>query len=152
MQIRNLLPEDYPAADALMQQLHQIHLQNRPDLFRPFLHPYTRGKFVEMTADSGHICLAAVEDAQIVGICLVSIRTRSNMVDMLSAYVDDLVVNPAYQRRGIAAALLEEVQTRAKAKGAQRLDLMVWSFNKSALRFYQALGMTPQRYILEKEL
>lgn len=152
MQIRNLLPEDYPAADALMQQLHQIHLQNRPDLFRPFPHPYTREKFVEITADSSHICLAAVEDAQIVGICLVSIRTRSNMVDMLSAYVDDLVVNPAYQRRGIAAALLEEVQTRAKAKGAQRLDLMVWSFNESALRFYQALGMTPQRYILEKEL
>lgn len=29
---------------------------------------------------------------------------------------------------------------------------MVWDFNHSTIDFYRAMGMTPQRYILEKNL
>lgn len=29
---------------------------------------------------------------------------------------------------------------------------MVWDFNHSTIDFYRAMGMTPQQYILEKNL
>ena len=57
-----------------------------------------------------------------------------------------------YRRRGIAKGLFEKMQFLAKQKGAVRVDLMVWEFNKEAIQLYEALGMTPQRYILEKNI
>jgi GNAT superfamily N-acetyltransferase len=52
----------------------------------------------------------------------------------------------------VATALFRAAEEAAKAGGALRLDLMVWDFNRDAMAFYQAMGMTPQRYILEKKL
>jgi ribosomal protein S18 acetylase RimI-like enzyme len=74
------------------------------------------------------------------------------MVSLPIAYMDDLVVDEAFRHRGIARALFQASERRAKALGAQRLDLMVWSFNENARQFYAAQGMTPQRYIYEKAL
>ena len=98
------------------------------------------------------ITLAAEEEDRIVGLCIVVIKHRSGMVNMKTAYVDDLVVDQSYQRRGIARSLFQEAEERAKALGAERMDLTVWSFNENALKFYQSIGMVPQRYILEKPL
>jgi hypothetical protein len=36
--------------------------------------------------------------------------------------------------------------------GAERLDLMVWDFNEDARKFYEKMGMKPQRYIYESKL
>jgi len=44
------------------------------------------------------------------------------------------------------------MEQKAKELGATRIDLMVWEFNESAQELYRSLGMTPQRYILEKLL
>lgn len=49
----------------------------------------------------------------------------------------------------IISILAEE---EAKARGAKRLDLMLWAFNESAAGFYEEMGMKTQRYILEKAL
>ena len=35
MNIRPLIPEDYPVIDSYMQELHDLHVQGRPDLFIP---------------------------------------------------------------------------------------------------------------------
>ena len=32
MNIRLLIPEDYPVIDSYMQELHDLHVQGRPDL------------------------------------------------------------------------------------------------------------------------
>jgi len=40
----------------------------------------------------------------------------------------------------------------AKEKGAVRIDLMVWNFNKDAIEFYKSMGMDVQRFVLEKQL
>lgn len=91
MNIRPLIPEDYPVIDSYMQKLHDLHVQGRPDLFIPASHIYSEADFHEM-------------------------------------------------------------EQRAKELGAKRIDLMVWEFNESAQELYRSLGMTPQRYILEKLL
>ena len=56
------------------------------------------------------------------------------------------------QSNGIAAKLFAEVEHWAKEMGAARLDLYTWDFNKDALAMYHAMGMTAQRYVLEKKL
>jgi ribosomal protein S18 acetylase RimI-like enzyme len=152
MLIRNIRPDDYEAVDHLMQQLHKVHVDGRPDLFTPLEHPYSKEEFEKLVDDDKAISIAAEENHMVIGICFVSIRDKSGMVSMKTAYMDDLVVAKEYQHRGIARALFVEAEKQAKELGAVRMDLMVWSFNESARKLYETLGMTPQRYIFEKKL
>lgn len=152
MTIRDMKLEDYDAVDTLMQQLHKIHVNGRPDLYVEMEHPYSKEELTEKIYNKEVIALAAEEENRIVGLCIVVIRHRSGMVNMKTAYVDDLVVDQSYQHRGIAKSLFQKAEERAKALGAERMDLTVWSFNENALKFYQSIGMVPQRYILEKPL
>lgn len=47
MKIRPMTAADYAEVDRLMQQVHQLHLQARPDLFIPLEHPYSRENFAD---------------------------------------------------------------------------------------------------------
>ena len=79
-------------------------------------------------------------------------KEKSGMKEGTTAYIDDLFVNPDFRRQGIGKLLFLKAQTLAKHKGASRIDLMVWAFNRSALDFYHSLGLCEQRFILEKNL
>ena len=152
MLIRCIRKDDYNEVDRLMKQLHKIHVNGRPDVYIDLEHPYSKEDFEKLVDNEEVISIAAEEKGVVVGICFVSMRNKSGMVTMRTAYMDDLVVDENFQRRGIARKLFAEAEKRAKALGAERLDLMVWSFNESAKNLYESLGMKPQRYIYEKEL
>ena len=72
--------------------------------------------------------------------------------DVKTVCLDNIYILPAYRRKGVAARLFAEVESWAKEQGAIRLDLHTGGFNKSAIALYQAMGMTPQRYVFEKKL
>lgn len=152
MIIRDIKISDYKGIDKLMQQVHSLHVENRPDLYVDIEYPYTLGEFAEIVENKDIISVLAEEDNEIVGLCIVTIKNKSGMVEKKIAYMDDLCVDERFRGQGIGKKLFNFVSNKAKEKGAKRLDLMVWSFNKKALSFYEELGMTPQRYILEKEI
>ena len=130
MNIRLLIPEDYPVIDSYMQELHDLHVQGRPDLFIPASHIYSEADFREITTDGNHIALAMTDDHFIVGFIITALRTKSNMVTgTLIAYVDDMFVHPSYRGQKIATTLFHKMERRAKKLGATRIDLSVWEFN-----------------------
>lgn len=152
LHIRSMTPADYPAVDAMMSSLHQLHVDARPDLYRAVAHIYPEEMFLEKIADPNMICLIAEADGSPAGLCFVEMRFRTCMQKMVSAYMDDLYVCPEHRRRGVATGIFREAERLARARGAVRLDLMVWAFNAEAIRFYESLGMTLQRAIYEMPL
>lgn len=152
MIIRNMEVIDYKAIDKLMQQVYSLHVENRPDLYVALEHPLSINDFEELVQNNDVISVVAEENGGVIGLCIVSIRTKSGMIDKKIAYMDDLCVDESFRGQGIGKKLFSFASNMAKKKGAKRLDLMVWSFNNKALNFYEELGMKPQRYIFEKEL
>ena len=152
MRIRAMLPEDFPAVSAMMDDLHALHVAGRPDLYVPMSPIYPESVYLEKLNSPDMLCLIAEEEDAPAGLCFVEMRKRTCMRNIPSAYVDDMYVAPAFRRQGVATALFRQAEKLAKAKGAVRLDLMVWNFNREALAFYESLGMKPQRYILELPL
>lgn len=155
MTLRNITAEDYSAFLALFQALDDFHVENRPDYFvhRSREETYPRDAFEATLADPDCLLLGAFDGDRLVGMVRATLLHESGMVkDLRIARLDDIYVVPTHRRQGTGAALLDAAEHWARQQEAVRLDLHVWSFNRDALALYQAQGMTPQRYVLEKAL
>jgi diamine N-acetyltransferase len=58
-------------------------------------------------------------------------------------YLHHISVKPAYQRRGVAGALIKALRAAADERAVSVLALDVWSFNNRARRFFARNGFTP---------
>ena len=152
MQIRNMVLNDYNEVDRLMAQVHQLHVNGRPDLYIDVEHIYSFDQFKEMVENEDMITILAEENDKVIGICMVSMRARTCMVKRRTAYMEDLCVDEACRGKGIGKKLFSYAKDQAVKMGAERLDLMVWDFNENARKFYESMGMKPQRYIYETML
>jgi ribosomal protein S18 acetylase RimI-like enzyme len=77
--------------------------------------------------------LVAEVGGQIIGSVLGGFDGRRGMVYHLA-------VEPSYRKRGIGALLMQELETRLKAKGCIRSYLLVTRDNLDAIRFYENTG------------
>jgi len=79
------------------------------------------------------LCLVAEIDGQVAG-------------DMISRILDEkaelasLATHPAYRRRGVGSALLDETVRRVKAYGIGHIDLEVRKTNLAGLSFWKEMG------------
>lgn len=70
-----------------------------------------------------------------------------------TAFVDELYVAPAAQRRGLATSALAEVESRARHLGLRALHLEVEHENASAERLYERVGFEHhRRHLMTKVL
>ncbi|MBQ5869084.1 MAG: GNAT family N-acetyltransferase, partial [Lachnospiraceae bacterium] len=61
MQIRNMTLNDYNEVDRLMAQVHQLHVNGRPDLYIDVDHIYSYEQFKEMVENEDMITILAEE-------------------------------------------------------------------------------------------
>lgn len=155
MEIRKLAESDYYQVIEIYTQLDEFHVQGRPDCFvhREKDKIYPKDAFVHDLAYPGGLELGAFDNELLVGIVRATLWEESDMrKDLKTVCLDNIYVLPTCRRRGIAAKLFAEVEAWAKEQGAIRLELHTWDFNKGAIAMYEAVGMTPQRYVFEKKL
>lgn len=106
-----------------------------------------------MCDDPHEIMLCAVRDGKILGLARTVMRGNAGdavTLPRVRAVMEELAVLP--QAQGIGMALLYASEAEAKRRGTESLELMVWSFNKSAMRFYESAGMTVRSLVMEKKL
>ena len=60
--------------------------------------------------------------------------------DVREIYIDELYVEPAYRRRGLGRALVEEVALWAKSEGAHRLRAGALGANGEGRTFWERVG------------
>lgn len=155
MEIRKLIESDYDMVAELYKELDEMHVQARPDYFvhRDKDKNYPKDAFVHNLSYPGGLELGAFDNEQLVGVVSATLWEESGMrKDLKTVCLDNIYVLPSHRRSGVATKLFAEVELWAKEQGAIRLDLYTWDFNKSAIAMYQAMGMTPQRYVFEKKL
>ena len=152
MEIRDMESKDYPEIDRLMKELHELHVQGRPDLYTELEHPYSQEEFEKIVNDPETIAIVSQEEGKVTGLCIGTLRKKSGMVEMRTLYMDDLVVDRDYRGKGIASQLYREMEERGRKAGAKRLDLMVWKFNERARRFYEKIGLKVQKIGMEQIL
>ncbi|MCH9813794.1 MAG: GNAT family N-acetyltransferase [Epsilonproteobacteria bacterium] len=89
----------------------------------------------------GDIFVAKVEGKIVAMVNL--LYTLSTALGGKVALLEDMIVHPAYQGRGIGSTLIDETMREAQKAGCQRITLLSDDDNHSAHRFYQKSGFSP---------
>jgi len=107
------------------------------DVFDEPLKPAALTAFVNAP---GHAMFVAIDGVRVVGQARGLIQHQPDTSPVL--YIDNLGVNPAHQRRGIATRLVAALRAWAKEHGATTVWVATETDNDQAKAFYAALGLT----------
>ena len=67
-------------------------------------------------------------------------------------FIEDIVVDKNYRRKGIGKKLYYFLKEQASKENIDAIELNVWAFNESAIKFYESLGMSVKNMKLEQVL
>ena len=143
--IRALRKEDYSDIFELEKQVHRIHYANRPDLYNDVSDLFPIDYYESIIDSKNNISMGIEEDERVVAIILSEIKETSNISIIKKrkyCYIDDIVVDENYRRKGYARKLFEVLKDKLRELNIGDIELTVWPFNKEALAFYESLGMS----------
>lgn len=139
--IRKLVENDYDEISKLVDQVHEIHLKARPDIYNDVSPlPYT---FFIKVLDSNYNFVYE-EDGKILGLVMGEVQDSSNIPlikKRRALFINDIVVDKEARGRGIGTKLYNQVKDIALSSGLDAVELNVWAFNEDAIAFYTKLGL-----------
>ena len=153
MEIRRAKEQDMDGINKLLLQVCLVHHRGRPDLFKYGAKKYTDEELKAIIHDDDRPIFTAVdEDGTVLGyaFCIFQQQINNNILtDIKTLYIDDLCVDENIRGKHIGSKLYEYVLAYAKESGCYNVTLNVWSCNESAMKFYQACGLKPQKVGME---
>ncbi|MDD4689455.1 MAG: GNAT family N-acetyltransferase [Eubacteriales bacterium] len=155
MIIRRAENRDLNGINNLLRQVLMVHHEGRPDIFKSYGKKYTDEQLISIIADDSSPIFVADDDGEIVGYAFCILQQyigNSILTDIKTLYIDDLCVNENYRGKHIGKILYEYVSSYAKEFGCYNLTLNVWSCNENAMKFYEKMGLSPQKTGLEQIL
>lgn len=152
--IREMNEKDYESVQKLIQQGHELHYKNRPDIYND-IYPFPHSYFKALLAEEDSLNYVYEENTKIIGLMIVSKKEVKKMPILSKRnffYINDIVVDKDYRGKGIGKKLFKFIENLAKENGQDSVELNVWSFNEYAINFYKSLGLNVKTMILEKKL
>lgn len=152
MEIRFAQAKDIPGILSLLRQVGEVHHQGRPDIFRDGAQKYGASQILSMLDSSGTPIFVAVEDDKVLGYGFCMFKQYKNdpvIADHSEIYIDDLCVDENCRGQHIGRAIYNEILRYAKMRRCYNVTLNVWTCNPSAMKFYESLGLKPQKVGME---
>ena len=150
--IRRAKETDIPRIGALLEQVNLVHHRGRPDLFK-IGRKYTDEELLVILKDESRPILVWTDERDVTcgyAFCVFQQYVGSQlMTDVKTLYIDDLCVDENVRGHGIGKALYAAVLDLARESECYNVTLNVWSCNESAMRFYEACGLLPQKVGME---
>lgn len=153
MVIRRAKAGDMEGINKLLYQVCMVHHIGRPDLFRAGAKKYTDEELLEIIADDKTPIFVAVDEKDaLLGYAFCVFQQPDGcgaLTPVKTLYIDDLCVDEAIRGQHIGKSLYEAVLAFAKEQACYNVTLNVWSLNESAMKFYEACGLKPQKVGME---
>lgn len=152
--IRKMNETDFDNVVTLMLEGHELHLQNRADIFKGGKKEVEN--YVKSLLENGLSYKYVYEiDSKIVGLIFTTIKYNMSSEltkERKTAFIEYIVVSKNYQRKGIGTKLYKHLYNELKNKDIDSIELCVWGFNKEAVKFYKSLGMNIKNMRFESKL
>lgn len=150
--IRLAKQKDIPKTIELLSQVCLVHHNGRPDIFKIGT-KYSAEELEHLLKDEKRPILVSVnQNDDVMGYCFCIFQQHTDnsvLTDIKTLYIDDLCVDESLRGKHIGKELYEAAIKLAKENNCYNLTLNVWSCNPSAMRFYEAQGLLPQKVGME---
>ncbi len=150
--IRLAKEKDIPKIIDLLKQVDLVHHNGRPDIFKIGT-KYSHEELKQLLNNEKRPILVSVnENDEVMGYCFCVFQQHVNnsvLTDIKTLYIDDLCVDETLRGKHIGKELYESAMKLAKESGCHNLTLNVWNCNPSAMKFYEAQGLLPQKTCME---
>ena len=154
MQIRRATLTDIDGINKLLYEVHKVHSDKRPDLFKVGSKKYTNEELAKIIVDDNRPIFVYVDNDDILGYAFcVFIKNNSNsLTDILTLYIDDLCVDENARGKKVGTSLYNYVLQFGEDAGCYNVTVNVWACNNSAIKFYEKCGLSVQKIGMEKIL
>ena len=147
--IRYAESQDYSQVEMIMQQVQDMHVNWRPDI-------YKRGDFVlpseifDRAVQNKEFIVAETAD-KIVGMLFFMIRhiENNNQVTRDVLYIDAMAVAEGYRGQGVGHSLFEFARQIRKQRNLDGIELVVNAKNLEAKAMYEKYGFTEKSINME---
>lgn len=156
LKIREANINDYTEIYNLVLEVYKLHLKGRPDVYLEIDNPLTREYFNDLlNSNASKIFVAQnLDNKKLAAYSILQVMTTKNpiLIPKTFVYIDDFCVSLNYKRTGIGKMMFNYIVDYAKSKKYDSLQLNVWEFNKAAIKFYEAMGMSTRNRRMEFDL
>ena len=153
MYVRRAADQDIPAILDLLIQVDMVHHNGRPDLFKGPATKYNAEELKQILKDDQSPVFVCTDDEGLVlghAFCIFKQMMNDHVLtDIKTLYIDDICVDENARGKHVGKALYDHVLEFARSAGCYNITLNVWSCNESAMKFYQRMGMVPQKVGME---
>jgi len=158
--IRAAEPHDCDRLIELLAQIGDLHRRNRPDIFQTGIIKYTQERLREILSTPEtpvFVAVTAGDTGLIVGyvFCqIIDYHGHPVFNAYKTLYIDDICVDETVRNSGVGSLLFEKCKCLAQEHGCYCIELNVWKFNESAIKFYEKCGFGTRslrmEYIVQK--
>lgn len=143
---------DIAAINIIARQVHDLHVELRPDIYVCQEEVITEEFFREVS-EKGTVLVGEL-DGTIISYAVCFIREWNNPVQTKRKvmFVDAVGCDKKYRRCGIGTQMMEYIMDYARKENCDRLELQVMAANEVALEFYGNLKMKTKAKIMELDL
>ena len=154
--VRRAGEKDIPRILELLIQVDMVHHTGRPDIFKGPATKYSAEELKEIVKDDKTPVFVCVDNNDSVlghAFCIhKQVIGDSVLTDIKTLYIDDICVDEVCRGKSVGKTLYNYVINYAKEQGFYNVTLNVWTCNNGALKFYEAMGLKPQKIGMEKVL
>ncbi|MEF9951098.1 MAG: GNAT family N-acetyltransferase [Clostridium sp.] len=152
--VRDSNINDYNDVLSLAREVHQLHVNNRPDIYISEEIPLPLNKYKEML-DNKETLLFVIEDVttkQVVAYSLIQLVETKNLFLLKPSkfvLIETLCVKSTSQKSGLGRMLFNYIINYAKSINISSIQLTVSGFNSNAIKFYESCGMNTRNRKME---
>lgn len=154
--VRKATEKDIPKILELLVQVDMVHHLGRPDIFKGPATKYGAEELKDILQDDKTPVFVCVDENDVPlghAFCVHKQELGSSVLtDIKTLYIDDICVDSAARGKHVGKTLYDHVIAYAREQGCYNVTLNVWTCNPGAMKFYEAMGLVPQKIGMEKVL
>ena len=141
--------QDYERVSKIMDQVQQLHVEWRPDVYKPASPLITMDMFEAILKDENWYVAEA--DGVVVGVLELMKRHVESPAQVMKdvLFISTMAVDEKYRGKGIGHLFFEKVKRLKQEKGYDTIELQVNAKNRLAYEMYRKYGFTEKSITME---
>lgn len=141
--------KDYDQFKKIMSQIHQLHVQWRPDIYQPAKDIISFPDFERFIKEE-RLWVAKINE-DVVGLMIIEYHHIEGQAHQTRnvLFIDTFVVDEKYRHQGIGQLLFDKAKLLMQEKRLDSIELHVSAANQEAIEIYKKMGMTTKSLCME---